>query len=275
MTFQDLLAINIIEWGDYAISVRDLFFTLIIVVVTVIVLRLIRFLLTRSSRKRNLNSGSTWSVYQLIRYFVWVIVIVLILQSYGLEISVLVAGFAALLVGIGFGIQHIFSDYISGILILFERSLQVGDVMQLEDGTVGRVIYIGLRTSKMKTRDDVIFIVPNTKLVTDKIINWSIIDHKTRFFVQVGVAYGSDVKLVKEVLLKCAADNEKIANDPSPFVRFFDFGDSSLVFQLFFWSTQSFEVEHIKSDLRYIIDEEFRKNSIRIPFPQRDLHIKR
>jgi len=186
----------------------------------------------------------------------------------------LLASITALLVGVGFGIQQLFSDLASGIVLLIERNLQINDVIQLADGTVGKVIHIGLRTSKIKTRDDIILVVPNSKFVNDIIINWSQMDYNTRFSVEVGVAYGSDTKLVTEILLRCAMKNEKISSNPTPFVRFNNFGDSSLDFQLFFWVKEPFLVEHTKSMLRYAIDDEFRKNGVQIPFPQRDLHIK-
>ena len=130
-------------------------------------------------------------------------------------------------------------------------------MIELEETIVGRVIRIGIRTSKIKTRDDVVIIVPNSKLVNDNIINWSHMDKKTRFNVKVGVAYGSDVKLVKNLLLKCAVGNHDIYENPIPFVRFLDFGDSSLDFQLFFWVKNSFAVENIKSDLRFSINQCF------------------
>ena len=129
-----------------------------------------------------------------------------------------------------------------------------------------------MRTSKIQTRDDFIIIVPNHKLISDNIINWSHLRTKTRFNIKVGVAYGSDTNLVKTILLKCAENRPEIASTPEAFVRFTDFGDSSLDFQLFFWTSETFSVEHIKSNLRFIIDQEFKTHGIRIPFPQRDVH---
>ena len=207
------------------------------------------------------------------KYFIWVIVIGLALETIGIHYNLLIASSAALLVGIGFGLQQIFNDYISGIIILFEGNLKVNDVVQMEDGTIGMVKEIHLRTSKIETRDDYTIIVPNHKLISDNIINWSHMESRTRFHVSVGVAYGSDTKLVKEVLLDCAHDHPDIVTHPEPFVRFTDFGNSSLDFQLFFWTLKTFRVENIKSSMRFKIDEEFRKNNIRIPFPQRDVHI--
>lgn len=274
MNIQDILNYEILSSGNFQLSAYSIVVALIAILITLFSLRLIRRVIKKRIRRGNLEAAVYWTLFQVVRYIVWVIVIVLVLDTFGVRVSVLLASVAALLVGVGLGIQQIFGDFVSGIIILIERNLRMEDVIELEDGTVGRVIEIGFRTSKIKTRDDIIMFIPNTKFVNDPIINWTHIDNKTRFNVKVGVAYGSDVALVTSILLEAAAKNEKIPNVPEPFVRFVDFGESSLDFQLFFWVSDSFFVEHIKSQLRYVIDAEFRKNGVQIPFPQRDLHIK-
>ena len=201
------------------------------------------------------------------------IAIAIALESIGIKLTLLIAGSAALLVGLGLGLQSVFQDFISGVVILVESTIQVNDVIEVE-GFVGRVKEIGLRTSKVVTRDDIVTIIPNSKFTTERVINWSHTKRKTRFHINVGVAYGSDVELVREVLLECAAEHEEVENTPKPFVRFIDFGNSSLDFELFFWSVNNFYVENIKSDLRFLIDKKFRENKIQIPFPQRDIHIR-
>ncbi len=275
ITIQQLLNTEIIKKEDYAIAVSDLLITAAIILTTILILSFIKKGLKRFfSNKSPQEASSFWSVFLIIKYFIWVIVIILILDSFHVKISVFLASFAALLVGIGLGIQQMFNDVASGIILLFERNLKINDIIQLENGIVGRVTEIGLRTSKIKTRDDIIMIIPNSKFVNDKIINWTHIDFKTRFNVSVGVAYGSDVEKVTRVLLACAKLVQAIAKQPAPFVRFEDFGDSSLNFNIYFWVEESFTVENTKSDLRYLIDREFRVNNIQIPFPQRDIHIK-
>jgi small-conductance mechanosensitive channel len=274
MTFKEILKLPIWKHGNIDITVDSIVIVLIILFVTYISLAIVKRGFKRFIGRNETERRSYWSVYLILRYVVWVIVIVLMLETSGIKVSVLLASITALLVGVGFGIQQLFSDLASGIVLLIERNLQINDVIQLADGTVGKVIHIGLRTSKIKTRDDIILVVPNSKFVNDIIINWSQMDYNTRFSVEVGVAYGSDTKLVTEILLRCAMKNEKISSNPTPFVRFNNFGDSSLDFQLFFWVKEPFLVEHTKSLLRYAIDDEFRKNGVQIPFPQRDLHIK-
>mgnify|MGYP006278445169 FL=1 len=274
MTVKELLNYTIIESENVNITAYSVLIALLILVVSWVVIRLLRGLFKRLIRKERLDKGAGWSVYLIIKYFFWVIVILLVLDTFGVRISIFLASIAALLVGVGLGLQQLFNDIASGIIILIERHVKVGDVLQLEDGTVGRVLSIGVRTSRIKTRDDVIETIPNSSFVNDKVINWSLIEERTRFHVDVGVAYGSDVRLVEKILLDCAKEVKEVSSTPSPFVRFNDFGTSSLDFQLYFWVNNSFLVEHIKSKLRFLIDDRFRENGVTIPFPQRDVHIK-
>ncbi len=270
---QSILSFSIIETDKINISLWSLLLTLIILVLTGLMLKLIKKGLMRYSQRSTIDSGSVLSIYQIIKYIIWVVAIGIALDSLGFKLNILLASSAALLVGLGLGIQQIFNDYVSGLLILFEQNIKVGDVMEVENQMVGKVIRIGLRTSKLKTRDDIIVVIPNSKLVSENTINWSDVAGRTRFHVNVGVAYGSDTRLVEKVLLQCANQITAISADPKPFVRFSEFGDSSLDFQLYFWVNDPFYVENTKSNLRFAIDDEFHKNQIQIPFPQRDVHI--
>jgi small-conductance mechanosensitive channel len=188
-------------------------------------------------------------------------------------VTILIASSAALFVGIGLGLQDIFKDIISSFFLLFERSVVVGDVVEME-GIVGCVQEINIRTSKIKTRNDITIIVPNSQLLRDKVINWSEENPRTRFIINVGVAYGSDTALVERLLVEAAMEHERVHKNPKPFVRFTDFGNSVLSFELLFWSNNIWEIEVVKSDLRFSIDQKFRESGVHIPFPQRDLHLK-
>lgn len=274
MNWKELLNYNLIQSDSLQLSVYKVMMAVIIVLATILILRIVRRMFKRLVTLGRLDAAGYWSVYQIVRYLVWVIVTILILDTAGIEVSVLLASMAALLIGVGFGIQYIFGDIVSGIVILFEKNIKIGDVLELDDHTVGKVLEIGLRTSKIITRDDIIMIIPNSKFVNDRIINWSNMDSKTRFSVGVGVAYGSDVQLVSRLLLEAARENARIADNPPPFVRFQDFGESSLDFKVYFWVVDSFLVENIKSDLRFAIDRKFRDSQVVVPFPQRDVHIK-
>ncbi len=231
---------------------------------------LIQFILKRYYKRNKINVGSQFAINQLLQYFVYVVAILMALEALGFTLTVLWGGAAALLVGIGLGLQETFKDLFSGIIMLFERRVEVGDVVEV-DGLIGTVRRIGVRTSLVETRDNITVIVPNSRLIIDKVVNWSHFDNKARFYVQVGVAYGSDTELVKKLLLNVARENAFVLRHPPPFVRFVDFGNSSLDFQIHFWSHELLRIEDVKSDIRFEIDQAFRENNITIPFPQRDV----
>ncbi len=265
----DLFSVN-----DVSITAGVLIYLLLILYGISIGMRLIEVIYTRHILSKGLNMGQSKTVFQLLKYALWVIAIIFLLDSVGLNITVLVASSAALLVGLGFGIQGLFNDYISGLVVLFEGLIKVGDVVEIESELIGRVMDIGLRTSKILTRDNIIMIVPNHNFVGDNVINWSYNEPRTRFHVDVGVAYGSDVRLVEKLLIESALEQHEVIPKPVPYVFFRDFGNSSLDFRLFFWVEEVFYVERLKSKIRFSIDEKFRANHVQIPFPQRDLHLK-
>jgi len=273
MNFKDLLEYALIRTDKFTISVYSLLVTIIILLATRILIGIIHKVFKRKIYSNpNIEIGKSHTIYQLIKYLLWIIAILFSLETIGIKITFLLAGSAALLVGLGLGLQQIFKDIVSGLFLLFEGNLKVNDIVELDD-EVGRVKEISFRTTKIESRDNIILVIPNSKFIDGNVINWSHIQKRTRFYVQVGVAYGSDVELVEKVLLECAANHRDISKSPNPFVRFYNFGDSSLDFQLFFWTEKAFEVENIKSDLRFEIDKKFRSNKIQIPFPQRDVHI--
>ncbi len=204
---------------------------------------------------------------------VWVIAIALVLESIGIKVTLLLAGSAALLVGIGLGLQQTFNDVISGIILLSERSIEVGDVLEI-DSDVVIIESIGLRTSKAMNRDDISIIIPNSLITTSKVINWSHQSHQTRFKINVGVAYGSDVDFVIKILEESAFEHSEIQNKKLIEARLLNFGSSSLDFQLLFFSANIFRIGKMKSDIRRKINKNFTKNNIVIAFPQIDIHLK-
>ncbi len=224
--------------------------------------------------RTGIDAGKGHTVFLIVKYFAWVIAITVIIGSLGISVTVLLAGSAALFVGLGFGVQSLFNDFVSGLMILFEGTIRVNDVVELENGIVGKVQEIGLRTSKVLNRDSIIIIIPNNNFVGKNVINWTYNEHKTRFKVNVGVAYGSDVRLVEKLLIESALEHDKVHKQPEPVVHFIEFGDSSLNFSVFFWIDESFWVEKIRSDIRFTINDKFATHNIQIPFPQRDLHLR-
>ncbi|WP_088654998.1 mechanosensitive ion channel family protein [Geofilum rhodophaeum] len=239
-----------------------------------VALRILEVVYMRHARAKGLSTGQTRTVFQIMKYLIWLVGVLLILDSIGISINMIIAGSAALLVGLGFGIQGLFNDFVSGLVLLFEGSIRVDDVVEIESGMIGRVLEVGLRTSRLVTRDNIIVFVPNHKLVNDKLINWSTNEDATRFAIEVGVAYGSEVRLVERLLRECAEECDEVVRKEETLVLFTNFGDSSLDFRLLFWVRDVFRIEPIKSKLRFAIDEKFRANEVSIPFPQRDVHIK-
>ncbi|OIQ18625.1 MAG: mechanosensitive ion channel protein MscS [Flavobacterium sp. MedPE-SWcel] len=237
----------------------------------IIAFLLLKFIKRSIYRTQRFDQAKKYSIYTLIRYVLLVIIIISSLQILGFSLSVLLAGSAALLVGLGLGIQNLFSDYISGIIILIDSSVKVDDIIEV-NGIVGRVSEINLRTTSILTRDDKNIILPNSALTGNELINWTHNEKAARFEVIVGVDYSSDVELVMKLLKEAAKEEDSVLSTPEPFVRFIDFGDSSLNFSVHFWVEGVFRVENTKSDIRVRIFQKFNENNITIPFPQRVIH---
>lgn len=275
-TFNELLGYDLLSSVEnYSLKVIDIGVIIIIFCITLIILKLLKRIIENPPKKDlpQEEFKRRHSIYLLVKYFVWVLSLVIMLDSVGLKVSVLLAGSAALLVGVGMGLQNIFSDFVSGVFLLFEGTIKVKEIIEV-DGIIGQVEEINLRNSKLITRDNVTIIIPNSKFVTEKVINWSHNHGSVRFMVDIGVAYGSDVEMVIEILQNCMNDMSQIEQSPKPFVRFKNFGESSLDFELIFWTKQAFTVDNLKSSLRIQIYKSLAKNKISIPFPQRDIHIK-
>ena len=269
----NILQFELINAGPYKLRVATVFMVLLILAIMKLLLWLIKKSLFRKSRLKQFDSGNTYSLFQIIKYVMWVIAIGFILETIGIKVTVLIAGSAALLVGIGLGLQQTFNDVISGIILLSERSIKINDVLEI-DGDVVKIQEIGLRTSKGLNRDDISIIIPNSLITTNKVINWSHQSRKTRFRIDVGVAYGSDVDLVIKILEECAFEHPDIFNRELTEARLVNFGNSSLDFQVLFFSKNIFRISKVKSDIRKNINKKFIENNITIPFPQMDLHLK-
>ncbi len=219
-----------------------------------------------------IDSGRKFAFFQIAKYFFLVFYSIIVLQVIGINVSVILASSAALLVGLGLGIQHLFGDLVAGFIILVDATVKVGDIIELE-GMISRVKVINLRTTTVETRDQKYIILPNSTLTNNKLINWTHSGITSRFEIDLGVDYGSDIHLVMKIIKNVAASKSEILKDPEPFVRLVDFGDSAIKFQLFFWTEKVFRVEGIKSEIRIQIFDEFQKNGIIIPFPQRTVHL--
>lgn len=272
-TLKEILNYTLVEFKDIEVSV----FSILIILCVILTMRLFMygfklFIHKQFSKKNIIDKGKEYTIIKLTKYVIYVVGIYVCLDIVGINLGIILGASAALLVGVGLGLQNVFNDVVSGFILLFEGTFKVGDVIEF-DNTVARVDQIDIRTSKITTRGGTTIIVPNSQLVNDHIINWSHGNQETRFSITVGVAYGSDTSLVKEILINCAKENNDVLKSRDIMVRFQDFGDSSLNFELFFWATNTWVVENLRSDLRFAIDQAFREHKVVIPFPQRDLHI--
>ncbi len=260
--------------GSFSFSLWNLVLFIISIWLAVIVARFVRFILEGDVLPRlNLARGVPGAISAISSYLIVGFGILVAIMGSGIDLNsfALIAG--ALGVGIGFGLQDIVKNFISGLILIFEHPIQVGDAVQVDELS-GRVMHIGIRSSTVKTWDGAEVIVPNGNLISNKLINWTLSDQRRRIDIKVGVAYGSDVNLVMETLLDCAKLNDKILTAPAPYVLFNDFGESSLDFELRCWTADFGSWVEIRSNIRVAIDKAFKEKKIEIPFPQRDLHLK-
>ena len=178
--------------------------------------------------------------------------------------------FGALGIGLGFGLQNIFNNFVSGLILLFERPIQVGDVVEV-NGIWGKVNKINVRSTLVQTYDNASLIIPNSEFISNQLKNWSFKDSRIRRKITVGVAYGSDLNLVRQTLMEVAENHPKVLAEPQPDILFEDFGDSALVFKLRIWTLVDYALS-TDTEIRFEIDRLFRKRNIQIPFPQQDIH---
>ena len=272
-TITDFFNFEIFSFNDNSLSIFDLTNVIVIVIVTKLVLWTINKALFNKKKIHTLDKGSAFALFQIIKYLIWIIAISLMLETLGIKVTILLAGSAALLVGVGLGLQQTFNDILSGIILLLEHSVKVGDILEI-DGDRVIIQEIGLRTSKGMNVRQIVVIIPNSLITTNKVINWSHQTQKTLFNIDIGVAYGSDVDLVIKTLEESAIEHLEFSECEFKEVRFVNFGNSSMDFQLYFYSKNIFTIEKVKSDIRKIIYRKFNENKITIPFPQMDLHIK-
>ena len=263
---------KLLEFGGYQLTIGQILLVCAVIIIAYLFIKLIRLYFRKFKFSGKIDPGRLQSYIQLTKYVVVVIAIAICLKIIGIDVTIFIAGSAALLVGLGLGIQKIFNDLVSGIVILVEGTLEVGDIIETE-GIVGEVLDIGLRTSEILTRDDIVIIVPNSTFVNEKVINWTHNNKATRFIFKIGVPYGCDAGLVKNLITEVLKQHPDVNQNPPPFSRMCEFGDSALIFEALFYSKNMFRIENTKSDLRISIYDKLAENGIHIPFPQRDIHI--
>jgi small-conductance mechanosensitive channel len=236
--------------------------------------RLQRWLAQGPLLRVRLDESVRHAVSSLVRYLVLLVGLLVILQTVGIDLTTFNVLAGAIGIGVGFGLQNVVSNFIAGLIIMFERPVKIGDRIVV-GGVEGNVVEIGARSTRVLDNDNIAVIVPNSKFITDNVINWKYNDNQVRFRIPVAVAYGSDVRRVSELLLEVAAADIDVLKVPPPAVRFMEFGDNGLHFELRVWSAS--QVDHrgvLTSNLNFAIYDSFAREGIEFPFPQRDLHLR-
>ena len=259
--------------GKISLSPMGLLFTVLILFVTFVLTRLGRYIIAEKIFvKSDIEPGLQDSITTISIYVMWGLGLVMALGVLGVSTTSLAVVFGAMSIGIGFGLQAIFNNFVSGIILLFERPIQVGDAVEIQ-GIWGTVKNINVRATLVQTFDNASLIIPNSEFISSQVTNWSFKEPSLRRKVSVGVAYGSDIELVRQTLLEIANQTKNVLKRPKPDVVFDDHGDSALIFILRYWTTVDYYYS-TSSDIRFSLDRLFRERNIEIAFPQRDVHIR-
>lgn len=279
VSFRQFLEYKIIDSKNFQLSFSHIILVVFVFYMAKLAVRLAQLIITqRLRRRKDYDAGLEYVYVQFSKYVIYIIAIMFASKILFSDISGLLTGSLGILVGVGLGLQDVFKDFIAGIVLLGERNLMVGDIIELPDHDgkqmlVAKVVKIGVRTSKIETREGNILILPNTQLTQNRIENWSHGSLLSRFSIDVPVAYGADTELVSRLLRQAALGHPKVNKTYEVIVRLSDFQQSHLKFELLFWADQSWQINNYRSEIRMEIDRLFREYKINMPYPQLDLHI--
>jgi potassium efflux system protein len=260
-------------FNDRVSAGRIVLGVLVLVLTFVLSGRLSSLLDRRLSKRPHIDPGLRYTIARLFRYLFVILGVLVALKQFSIDLTSIAVVFTALSVGIGFGLQYIAADIVSGFILLFERPIRVGDRITIGEDE-GDVQAINLRTTIVTTNDRIAIIVPNSKLVSQRVINWSYGDPRARISIPISVATSSDIKLVTETLLRAAEDVPLVLTDPPPKVQFLSFGGYSLDFRLLVWTRSPSRHPQIRSDINYRIEKLFRERGIKIPYPTQEFLLK-
>ncbi len=280
LSLRTLLQYDIIpRFGSFHLSFMDIISIVILFAICRFIINVFRIYMDRRFKdSEDFDEGTRFVYVQLAKYIVYTFAVIITLQILFENLDFLLTGSAVFLGALGFGVQNIFKDMVSGVILLFEGTIKVGDIIRVvqpstSEDMIARVLKINVRTTKIETRDGNTLIIPNSTLTQDHVENWSFGSDLTRFNIKVGVAYGSDTELVRKLLKQAALSHPEVKKTETIIVRMNDFGNNALEMELFFWADQTWQVELHKSEIRFEIDRLFRQHNIVIPFPQRTLHV--
>ena len=261
--------------GDSSIYFSQVIIALLVVFVGIFISRMIsRRIGKRLARVGNLNQNTSHVLQRLFNLVFIVIIVLVALPIAGIPITIFTVLGGAVAIGVGFGAQNLFNNLISGLILMIEKPIRIGDIVEVGD-EVGKVEDIGNRCVRVRRGDGIDVLIPNSQFLENQVVNWTLSDSDIRGEVLVGVAYGSDTKKTHDLMLQAAGEYEKIHSSPEPFVLFEDFGDNALGFRLYYWASvnRPLDVRRINSFLRFRIDDLFKEAGITIAFPQRDVHL--
>lgn len=271
--FSDFLEYDLIKIDSFHLSVYHILLAVVAFMVTRVFLNIFQIYLTRNvSNKDWIDEGKKFTVFQLVKYFTYTIVVIMLVRSTGVQMSLLLTSAAALFVGIGLGLQSIFADVVSGFILLFDGSVRVGDTLEI-NGDMMSVRKINIRFTEVALIDDATMLVPNSKITTAIVKSRGNRSKLTRHTIATRVMFGTDTLLVKQLLIEAAKAGKPISSAKKPTVFFTDFGENGMHFDLYFWTSQNMQHARIKSDIRFEIDRLFRENGIRVPVPQREVKL--
>jgi len=262
-------------FGRITVSVSSVILGVLVVLLTILISRWSTVLIERRlANRRHIDPGLRYTICRLVKYVIVIVGLVIALkQAFNLDLTSIAVVFTALSVGIGFGLQYIAADIASGFILLFERPIRIGDRITIGEDE-GDVQSINLRTTLVMTNDRVAIIVPNSKLVSQRVVNWSYGDPRARIAIPIGVADDSDIDLVTHTLIEASQDVANVLTEPKPRVQFLKFGDYSLDFRLLVWTNQPRRHVQIVSDINYRIARLFREREIKIPYPTQEFLLK-
>src|SRR5690554_5918080 len=282
ISIQEFLKYDIIPKmtdGEFRLSMMDVLTIIVVFAVSRFLINIFIIYIDRRFRENEeLDEGTRFVYVQLAKYIIYTFAVILSLQFLFSDLSVLLAGSAAVFAALALGLQGMFRDLVSGIVLLFEGTVKVGDIVRFTSPVTGediisRVLKIHVRTAKVETRDGNTLIIPNSLLTQDKIENWTFNQGPTRFHINMRIAYGTDTELVKKILKQAVLSHPEVKKPKGASVRIINFGEYALEMGVVFWAEEKWFSDYYMSEIRFEIDRLFRENGIKIPFPQRTIHM--
>jgi small-conductance mechanosensitive channel len=283
ITFADFLKVRLLDLPNFKLDFLDLLVIVSVFFGARIAVNFSTLMISkRFQRSKNHDKATEFIYIQIAKYLIYIFSILFCFQLLNIT-SLLLGGSAAILVGIGFGIQDVFKDFVAGFVLLFEGKLRVGDIVEIapsskgnskvQNTIVAKILKINLRTTEIQTREGNVLIIPNTRLTQDQVENWSHGSELTRFTINVTVDYGANTELIQRLLKQAALAHPNVNKQEPVIVRLANFGENGLELELIFWADQNWDINNYKSEIRFEIDRLFREHKIRIPYPQRVMHV--